>query len=301
MLDLIQEGTIGLIRAHREVRLAPRLPLLDLRDAVDPPVDRPRARQPLARDPPARARRAARAPRRQGPHGARGRARPRADTGELAAETGVPPERDHRAGGSGARRDEPRPAGRRVRRLVVRRHPGRRAGRRWARRSWSRSTAEAVQRAVDALGGLRQRRSSGCASGWTATDARDALGDRAPARHQPQRGARDRGARAARARADARAPGALRRRGRRAPRGSAHAPAAIHGCPRAGGGVGSNRGCVHLPRCSPRSRRSFAQSTAAARPPWPCSVRSRSRPRAASSRCLRSSGAWASARRSAPC
>ena len=51
LLDLIQEGNMGLIRAGREVRLAPRLQVLHLRHLVDPPVDDARARRPVADDP----------------------------------------------------------------------------------------------------------------------------------------------------------------------------------------------------------------------------------------------------------
>jgi DNA-directed RNA polymerase sigma subunit (sigma70/sigma32) len=68
LLDLIQEGIIGLIRAGLQV--------LDLRDVVDPPGGAARRREQVARDPRARAHRRARAadlPRGAGP---RAEARP---------------------------------------------------------------------------------------------------------------------------------------------------------------------------------------------------------------------------------
>ena len=51
----------------REVRLAPRLQVLDLRDLVDPPVGAARRREPRAHDPRARARRRAPAEARRAP------------------------------------------------------------------------------------------------------------------------------------------------------------------------------------------------------------------------------------------
>ena len=56
-LDLIQEGTLGPRARGREVRLPQGLQVLDLRDVVDPPGDRPRARRQGAHDPHPRARR----------------------------------------------------------------------------------------------------------------------------------------------------------------------------------------------------------------------------------------------------
>ena len=44
-LDLIQEGTLGPRPRGGEVRLPQGLQVLDLRDVVDPPVDRPRDRR----------------------------------------------------------------------------------------------------------------------------------------------------------------------------------------------------------------------------------------------------------------
>ena len=53
-LDLIQEGTLGPDPRGREVRLAPRLQVLDLRDVVDQAGGRPRARRQGTHDPDAR-------------------------------------------------------------------------------------------------------------------------------------------------------------------------------------------------------------------------------------------------------
>ena len=50
-LDLIQEGNIGLMRARREVRLPPRLQVLDLRHLVDSPGHHPRHRRSGAHHP----------------------------------------------------------------------------------------------------------------------------------------------------------------------------------------------------------------------------------------------------------
>ena len=64
MVDLVQEGTFGLLARGREVRLGARIQVLDLRHLVDPPgapASRPAARP---HDPhPPRSRRAAPAPR----------------------------------------------------------------------------------------------------------------------------------------------------------------------------------------------------------------------------------------------
>ena len=51
LLDLIQEGIIGLDPRGREVRLAPRLQVLDVRDLVDPPGRAARRREQVAHDP----------------------------------------------------------------------------------------------------------------------------------------------------------------------------------------------------------------------------------------------------------
>ena len=64
---------------RREVRLAPRLQVLDLRDLVDPPVGAARRREQRAHDPRPRARRRAAAEARPRRPPARGRARPRGD------------------------------------------------------------------------------------------------------------------------------------------------------------------------------------------------------------------------------
>ncbi len=50
-LDLIQEGTLGSGSRRREVRLSQGLQVLDVRDLVDPPGDRARARRQGAHDP----------------------------------------------------------------------------------------------------------------------------------------------------------------------------------------------------------------------------------------------------------
>ncbi len=44
LLDLIQEGNIGLIARRRQVRIPPRLQVFDLRDMVDSPGNHPRDR-----------------------------------------------------------------------------------------------------------------------------------------------------------------------------------------------------------------------------------------------------------------
>ena len=112
-LDLIQEGHARADPRRREVRLAPRLQVLDLRDLVDPPGGRPRARRQGAHDPHARPHRRADAedePRRAHALDA---ARPRADArGDRRG--GEPADRSRRTrSGRRARVDEPRPAGRR--------------------------------------------------------------------------------------------------------------------------------------------------------------------------------------------
>ena len=45
LADLIQEGNLGLHEGRRALRLPPRLPVLDVRELVDPPRDQPRARR----------------------------------------------------------------------------------------------------------------------------------------------------------------------------------------------------------------------------------------------------------------
>ena len=117
LLDLIQEGILGPDPRGREVRLARRLPLLDVRDLVDPPGGRARdgrqgahdqaADQPRAQPAQARARR----------EHAHAQARPRADG-----------RRARRRGGVAARRPE-RPARRRPDGDLAR-PPARRGGRR---------------------------------------------------------------------------------------------------------------------------------------------------------------------------
>src|SRR5215207_6283368 len=112
----------------REVRLAARLQVLDVRDVVDPPGRRPRARRQGADDPDARSHR------RAAPENEQGRAHPldAARTRAVAGGDRRGGQSSHRAGARGARRgtcvDESRPAGRRgggrrVRRLPRRRRP----------------------------------------------------------------------------------------------------------------------------------------------------------------------------------
>ncbi len=76
--DLVQEGMLGLIRAEREVRLAQGLPLLHLRDPVDPSGDPARPGELRPHDPPARPRRPALAQGRARRARAVGAPRPRA-------------------------------------------------------------------------------------------------------------------------------------------------------------------------------------------------------------------------------
>ena len=78
--DLIEEGNLGLIHALEKFDPGARLPLHDLRDVVDPAVDRARDHEPVAHDPAAGARgqgaqrRAARAaPPRNARHARQGR------------------------------------------------------------------------------------------------------------------------------------------------------------------------------------------------------------------------------------
>ena len=88
---------------RREVRLAPRLQVLDVRDVVDPPVRAARRREPCAHDPRSRScrRAAAEAVARGAPP--RGRARPRGDEGGVAEATGLPMQHVDEALGSRAR------------------------------------------------------------------------------------------------------------------------------------------------------------------------------------------------------
>ena len=72
-------GHAGADPGGREVRLAPRAPLLHLRDLVDPPGGRARPRRQGGHDPPAGQRRAQAAPDRAGRDAARRRAGPDAD------------------------------------------------------------------------------------------------------------------------------------------------------------------------------------------------------------------------------
>ena len=84
LLDLIQEGNLGLMKGVRPIPVPSRLQVLDLCDVVDPPVDHPRGRGHGAHDPAARPRhriaeppesRTARDGARDGPGAAAGRAR----------------------------------------------------------------------------------------------------------------------------------------------------------------------------------------------------------------------------------
>ena len=79
LLDLIQEGNLGLDPRGREVRLQDGLQALDVRDLVDPAGDHTCARRPGPDHPPARPRRRPGAPPDAHPSRARAEAEPRAD------------------------------------------------------------------------------------------------------------------------------------------------------------------------------------------------------------------------------
>ena len=149
-LDLIQEGHARADPGRREVRLAPRLQVLDLRDLVDPAGGRARARRQGADDPDAGPHRRAAAedePRRaHALDGARARADARGDRrrGEPDGAAGA------RGAGGGAGLDEPRRAGRRH---------GRRRARRLRRRRRAAARGDGRARAAQpgAPGGARAR------------------------------------------------------------------------------------------------------------------------------------------------
>ena len=50
LLDLIQEGNIGLMRAAEKIRIQARLQVFDLRDLVDTPGHHARHRRPVTHD-----------------------------------------------------------------------------------------------------------------------------------------------------------------------------------------------------------------------------------------------------------